>query len=468
MIRANSFLILLSFFLIGVSFFWHPSFFSLPAFQVFIFILVLDILWVSQAMPMGIVALLPLLFFPFIGLFSLNDVIANYFSKISIVILSSSAIGLAFAKYNLHKATVFYFFSRFGSSVNGFVYSFTLASCFLSMFISNTITGVIMLPLSYVIVNAAYGKEPYFNLIKNRTILAVCFASSIGGIGTVFGSPVNFLGLALLEQYFDLSIDFTTWSLFAMPVVFALTIVLLFSLRISKKKLLQYNIKEINNQGIYKNLNFDFKTREKLVVFITIISLSLAFFSSYISSIVNFKVDYFYILLIAKILLFTIPLNKPLLLWNEDAKNFPWQVVLVMGASFSFAGAIKLSGLQDIITSYLNIFAGQFSILLILIIVLALLLLFTEISSASGALIVFFPIIALIPDIATTIKPEYLTILLVMASSLAFMLPISTIPNLLASSSYIEPKYLLRYGFMLNIASFLVLALMALFFVAIN
>lgn len=468
MVKTNSFLILLSFILIGVSFFWHPSFFSLPAFQVFIFILVLDILWVSQAMPMGIVALLPLLFFPFIGLFSLNDVVSNYFSKISIVILSSSAIGLAFAKYNLHKATVFYFFSRFGSSVNGFIYSFTLASCFISMFISNTITGVIMLPLSYVIVNAAYSKEPYYKLVKNRTILAVCFASSIGGIGTVFGSPVNFLGLALLEQYFNLSIDFTTWSLFAMPVVFALTIVLLFSLRLSNKKLLQYGVKTANKQDVYKNLTFSFKTREKLVVFITVVALSLAFFSSYLSGLVNFKVDYFYILLIAKILLFTIPLNKPLLLWNEDAKNFPWQVILVMGASFSFAGAIKVSGLQDIITSYLNVFVGQFSIVLILIAILALLLLFTEISSASGALIVFFPIVALIPDINTIIKPQYLTILLVMASSLAFMLPISTIPNLLASSSYIKPKYLLKYGLVLNIASLLVLATMALFFIAFN
>ncbi len=457
------FVVLFSSFLMGLSLFWHPIFFpNSQAFQVFIFIIVLDILWVSQALPMGITALLPLLFFPYIGVFSLNDVVSNYISKISFVILASSAIGIAFAKYNLHKATLAYFFSKFQQNLNGFLYTVILASCFISMFISNTVTGIIMLPLVYTLVNGFGEDKGIIKSLKIRSILAVCFASSIGGVGTIFGSPVNFLGLALLEKYFEINIDFLTWSYFAMPVVFVLTLLLALLLRFSNKTL-SSNVVNLNLKSVQNNLSYKINTREKFVILIISVALLLSLFSSYIQKLIGVKIDYFYILLIAKILLFTFPLSKPLLNFKEDTKYFPWQVVFVIGASFSFAGAIVNSGLQALIEENLQLIAGNFSMAVILILLIALLLFFTEISSASGALVLFFPVVAFIPNIQNIVDIKYFTIIMVMASSLAFMLPISTIPNLLASSSYIKPKHLLKHGFVLNICSLLVLSALVLF-----
>ena len=420
--------------------------------------------WLTEAVSISVTALLPLLLFPLLDIMPIAEVGNNYGSPIIFLFFGGFVMALALEKVNLHRRIALNIIRITGTTPNKVVLGFMIATASLSMWISNTATAVVMLPIAMSVITLLIDDVDGFTK-KDRNfavsvLLGIAFSANAGGIATVIGTPPNSILIGLLENEYQIEISFLKWMVFALPfsiIMIGLSYITLVHL-IFPSKGLNFSA---SNEVIQEELRKLGPTRskEKMVLGIFAVTVSLWIFRTLINSVFpSLGLSDTMISMFAAISLFAVPFNLKkgdfILDW-KDTEKLAWGILILFGGGLALAKGMSVSGIVDQVSQ--SIAAGNFSITATASLLILLMLFMTELMSNVALVAVLAPVVAGIA-IGLGIPMVYLLIPVTMASSCAFMLPMATPPNAIVfASGFIEVKDMVKAGILLNLLAVLIL-----------
>jgi solute carrier family 13 (sodium-dependent dicarboxylate transporter), member 2/3/5 len=424
--------------------------------------------WVTEAMPMPVVALLPLILFPLLKISKLEETSAPYANPIIFLFMGGFMLGLAIEKWNLHRRIALNIVRLTGTSGDRIVLGFILATGLLSMWLSNTATTMMMFPIALSVIHVMKEKHLGAGNIGNFSLtimLSIAYASNIGGIATIIGTPPNVAYVGYIEKKYPGShIDFVNWMMICTPLAILLLMCLywvmvkwLFPNRIKSDIATQQHIKnELQQLG-------SLSAAEKRVLFIFAGTAFLWITRSIINEAQNlFKLDDTIIALMCAVALFICPSgskeeNKDSLLdWSDTAK-MAWGILLLFGGGLCLAGALEKAGLIQELGQWLAQFGGNHFMLVLVIVFVSIFI--SELMSNVAQVIVFAPVVSSLAD-ALGMNPLMLGIPMTLAASCASMLPMGTPPNAIVfASGHIKLKQMTKAGFVMNIVAVILITL---------
>jgi len=401
-------------------------------------------MWTNNALPLGVVSLLPIILFPTFDILSTNATTANYSKSIIFLFLGGFMMAIATQKTDLHKLVSNKLLSIFPNTVRGILFSLAITSAFLSSLISNTTTALLLIPIAMYLTNQ---KE-----LKLRFVLAIAYGASIGGIITPIGTPPNLILLGFFEDMNIEAISFIKWTGLTLPLAAVMLTIIPFVLSLGVSSL------KIDNEVKEKKT----VTPEQKRLLYILGSLVVLLF-------LNSKIEPFYsglglnekgILLGYGLLMFVPKLG--FLTW-EDTKKIPYEIIFLFGAGFSIAAAFSKTGLASEIATHLLSLSMLPPILLILV-VAAMITFTTEITSNTALISIALPIIYSLGQ-SSNIDTNLIIFVATICASYAFMLPIATPPNAIAmSSGVVQVKDMAKFGFLFNIIGIISITIIALLY----
>ncbi|CAM1344995.1 SLC13 family permease [Tenacibaculum amylolyticum] len=424
--------------------------------------------WITEAVSISVTALLPLVLFPILKVMPMNEVGANYGSPIVFLFFGGFILALALEKVNLHKRIALNIVKRTGTTPNKVILGFMIATGLLSMWISNTASTVVMLPIALSVIQLLVDDEDGFTKKDKNFALAVmlgiAFSANAGGVATVIGTPPNSVLIGLLENEYNIEISFLKWMTIGLPfsiIMITLSYVVLVKLMFPNKGLQFKTSQHIIDTEIQKLGKLS--KREKHVLIIFGITVFFWVFRSLINNIFpGLKLTDTIISISAALAIFAIPFNfkkEEFILQWKDTEKLSWGILILFGGGLALAKGMSSSGIVAIVSN--AIAASNLGVLLTASILIILMLFMTELMSNVALVAVLAPVVAGIA-IGLGIPIIYLLIPVTIASSCAFMLPMATPPNAIVfASGYIKVKDMMKAGFILNILA--VLLLIALF-----
>lgn len=416
--------------------------------------------WVLDAMPLPVVALLPLIIFPLLKISPLKETAKAYSDPIIYLFMGGFFLGMAIEKWQLHKRIALSIIKLTGTNGNSIVLGFILSTGLLSMFLSNTATTMMMFPIASSVITVMSQQATGGN-VKNFSLtlmMAIAYASNFGGIATIIGTPPNVAYISHLNEHYKHSVDFIDWMLLCMP----LAILLLFSLYFVMVKWLYPNHLTHSEQGkIYIDSQLKemgkLSKQEKRVLTVFCSTAFLWITKDIINNQQKlFQLDDTMIALMGAITLFMVPSGRNneipeerLLEW-DDTKKMAWGILLLFGGGIALAKALEEAKLIQNLGEYIAQFATGNILLLIFTITLVSVFL-SEVMSNIAQVIVMAPVISAVAD-ALHINPLLLGIPMTLGASCASMLPMGTPPNAIVfSSGHIKLQHMLKTGFVMNI-----------------
>ncbi|WP_420572092.1 SLC13 family permease [Kordia sp.] len=428
--------------------------------------------WITEAVSISVTALLPLLLFPLLKVMPIADVGANYGSPIVFLFFGGFVLALAIEKVNLHRRIALSIIKKTGTTPNRVILGFMIATAFMSMWISNTASTVVMLPIAMSVIKMLINDEDGFTK-KDRNfslavMLGIAYSANAGGIATVIGTPPNSVLIGLLENEYGIEISFFNWMLIGLPFSIILITIAYFILVlwIFPSKGLVFK----TSQGIIDDeLKKLGKTsrKEKLVLVIFGVIVSLWIFRTLINAFIpSLGLTDTMISILGAIALFVVPFNLKkgefILQWN-DTKNLSWGILILFGGGLALAKGMSSSGIVAVVTNFIA--TSDVSILMTVILLIVLMLFMTELMSNVALVAVLSPVIAGIA-IGLNIPILHVLIPVTMASSCAFMLPMATPPNAIVfASGYVKVKDMVKAGFFLNTIAATLLILFFMYFI---
>lgn len=450
---------------IAVSFFvFNPLSVSAAASKVIAVAALMIALWVTEAIPMAVVALLPLVLFPLLSIAPIDATAASYANPVIFLFMGGFMLGLAIEKWNLHRRIALNIVRLTGTSGNRIVFGFILATGAISMWLSNTATTMMMFPIAMSVVHVIRQNHPEqvgganFSL---SVMLSIALASNFGGIATVIGTPPNVAYQAFINKKYNYTVDFFDWMIIGVP----LSISLLLCLYVVMVKWLYPNRMkaDLTTGNLIKNEILQLgkiSKAEKRVLFIFTGTAFLWITKDLINKAGWVKLDDNMIALIGAIALFVFPSGEKrgeaLLAWS-DTKNMAWGILLLFGGGIALATALEKAGLIEQLGRW---FAGfGFNTFMLICLVTFISLFISEVMSNVAQVIVFAPVVSSLAE-AAHIHPLLLGIPMTLAASCASMLPMGTPPNAIAfSSGYIRLKDMTRVGFLMNIIAIVLITI---------
>lgn len=429
--------------------------------------------WILEPIPIAVTSLLPIILFPLTNAISINETTSFYGDKFVYLYLGGFMIALAIEKWNLHKRIAINIINFIGTNVQNIILGFMLATAFLSMWISNTATAVMMLPIAIAIVKQLKDNP---NTIANENqlfgkslMLGIAYSASIGGISTLIGTPPNLVLAGILKETYDYEITFYQWFVFAFPISILLLLICWKYLTSIAFKLKQKEFpggkEEINR--LKKELG-KITYEEKAVSIVFVLVAFSWIFRSILLNKISPHIDDTIIALAFAIILFLIPAkNKKdkILNWS-DIEKLPWGIILLFGGGMAIANAFKISGLADWIGTQITSLDG-FTLFTLLFILITSVNFLTEITSNLATTAMLLPILIPLAE-SFNIHPLIIMVGTTIAASCAFMLPVATPPNAVVfGSGYLSVKDMVKKGFVLNIVSILLILLFAYFILPI-
>ncbi len=454
---------------------------SFEANALFAIALLMAVWWATENIPLAITALLPIVLFPVFGIMDGKEVSSTYYNHIIFLFIGGFMLALAMQRWKLHKRIALKILMITGTSPARILLGFMLATAFLSMWISNTATTMMMLPILLSVVSSLedmYGK-PNVRKYAIGLLLGVAYASSVGGIATLIGTPPNPIFVRIYAINFPeaAEISFSQWMLFALPLsimMFASLYTLLyftFARQQSKKWNSAENIIDFKQE--YKNLGkASYEEKWMLIMFI---SAALLWMTRSPITIGSFYVPCWArlfsnpkflndgtVAIFIGLSLFLIPSknikNSKLLSWQQ-MKDLPWNIILLFGGGFALAQGFKTSGLSTYIGESVSLL-GQIHPLIIIIAVTTIMVFLTELSSNSASTTILLPILASL-SVSTGIHPLMLMVPATIAASMAFMLPVATPPNaIIFSSNKIKIIDMMRTGIIVNFFAIIIISIL--------
>ena len=413
--------------------------------------LVMIFFWITEAIPNSITAFIPIIISPILIDINLNQILSKYASPVVFLLLGGFLLASGFEKSNLHKRLALKSIITFGSTKKKLLLCCIFLTSFLSMWLSNTATCLLMLPIIKFLVDNSSDQrdDEYFSKIL---ILSVAYSSSIGGMMTPIGTIPNAILIGFLNENYDIQIDFLSWFIFVAPLAILILLCLwvYFSIKIKK-----------DNRGIdkalitsrYKSLG-NFSNKEKVSSIILSLTAFLWICKSKINSILDINLTDSSIAIMCALLFFVIPTDKnfKVILDMYWFKNIPWNVLILFGGGLAMASLIVSTGLAKEISEFLNIFKNYEVIILILVLTFFTSII-TEFTSNTATTFLFLPLFATFA-IESNMNVVQITIPIILAASCAYMMPISTPPNAIVySTNKFSIKFMIKTGFFLNIIS---------------
>ena len=443
--------------------FFHPEGLTLQANAIIASTVWIAIWWITEAIPISVTALLPIILFPLTGGLELSETTASYGHKYVFLYLGGFIIAIAMQKWNLHKRIALNIISFIGTNVIKIILGFMVATAFLSMWISNTATAVMMLPIAMAIVDQLKDNpdtiENENKIFGKALMLGIAYSASIGGISTLIGTPPNLILAGVVEETFGYEITFSTWFKFGFPI----SLILLFlcwkyltgiAFKFEQKSF-PGGIKEIKKQ-LQKIGTISYE--EKLVALIFTLT-AIAWVTRDILKLIIPVIDDTIIVMISALIIFLLPTNdkkRRLINW-EEASKLPWGILLLFGGGMALASGFKESGLALWIGTQMTLLDG-INLFLLLFVLIASVNFLTEITSNLATTAMLLPI--LYPMAMTIdVHPFILMVSAAVAASCAFMLPVATPPNAVVfGSGYLRIPDMVRVGIWMNVLSIILLS----------
>ncbi|TXG83304.1 MAG: DASS family sodium-coupled anion symporter [Sphingomonadales bacterium] len=402
--------------------------------------------WFTEAVPLTMTALLPFLLLPLLGAGSAGKIAGTYYSPILFLVLGGAIVAIAIEKAGLHRRVALAVAARGGASPRRLVLAFMAATAIVSMIVSNTATALIMTPVALALIRAR-GQDDGF---APALLLGVAYAASIGGLGTLVGSPTNGIAAAMIDRTLDIRIDFVTWSTFGLPMVFlgvpAAAWLLNRALRVPHAAFdRQAVLAAIGTPGAWSPLE---KRVAPLVVALILGWTVLPLIKDRIGL---SALDDGMTAIAAALLLFILPggNGRPILEW-PDARGVPWDVIMMFGGGLALADAITASGLALWIGQQLS-GLGTIPIWALALLLTALVILVTEFASNVATASGFLPVVAGVAT-ATGLDPLALAMPAALAASWGFMMPAGTGPNAIAyATGQVRVGQMVRAGFLIDL-----------------
>ncbi|MDA1332963.1 MAG: SLC13 family permease [Bacteroidetes bacterium] len=429
--------------------------------------------WMSEALPIPITSLLPILLFPILGISSIREAAAPYANPLIYLFLGGFMLAIGMEKSGLHKRIALFLLCRVGTRPSSIIGSFMVAGAVLSMWVTNTATTMMMLPIALSIIHLAQdrlGKENMPDLAP-ALMLAIAYSCTIGGLGTLIGTVPNALMAGFMEETYQVEIGFVQWMglgvpiiIIGLPITWFLLTRFLFRLGNSPIEGMKALIsEEVDKLGSASR-------DEKAVAGVFSLAVVLWITRPLLSPLIPGLSDTG-IALLAALLLFLVPGHKPgptwesrfLMQWN-DARALPWGILVLFGGGLSLASAIDSTGLAVWIGGLIS-GVGQWPVLLIVLMVTILVIFLTELTSNTATTAAFLPVMA---SVAVGIgqDPFILVLPATIAASAAFMLPVATPPNAIVyGSNLVSIPRMARTGIWMNLL-FTILITVLVYFLA--
>lgn len=433
--------------------------------------------WVTESIPISATALLPVILFPLSGGLNIRLTTAAYGQSMIFLFIGGFIIAMAIEKWHLHKRIALNIIKIIGTNNSRIILGFMIATAFLSMWISNTATTLMMMPIGVAIISQLAGfmkDKGKDDFVKNSNLakalmLAIAYSASIGGIATLIGTPTNVVFSAVVQHIYGIEISFAQWMIFGLPVsIILLAFCWIYLVRVAfkfKDQEIPWGEVEIKNQ-IAKLGPISLEEKRVLIVFIiTAFSWTTrGFFLNELIPGINDTI----IAISGALVLFLIPAKNPgtkLLDW-ESAVKLPWGIILLFGGGLSLAAGFTESGLAQWFGTQLTLLQGV-ALILILVFIVASVNFLTEITSNVATASMILPILAALA-LEIDVHPFGLMIGASVAASCAFMLPVATPPNAVVfGSGFLEMKDMVRAGIWMNLISIVVLTLFVYFLLPI-
>ncbi len=432
--------------------------------------LLMALLWLTEAVPMGLTALIPLVAFPLAGIATADKIAAPYANSAVFLFLGGFLVSATFERWGLHRRMAFYALSRVGTEPRRIVFAVILVTAFLSMWISNTATTLMMTPIAVAIVGGL-GTTGDGERTAEATLLGVAYAASLGGIGTPIGTPTNLIFLGAARELFpnEKTITFAEWMLYGVaylvllvPVCWAIVVA---TARVPKGAAVPLEQLGIERPGAWSRA-------EKTALALCAVTALLWMFRADINLGAFILPGWTRLFPVAKnindatvavtmaILAFLLPVgnDKRLLDW-EEFKRIPWDVLILFGGGFALADALESSGFSKWAGANLS-FVGQWPPVLMIVAVCVVVTLLSEVASNVATATAMMPIAAALA-VSIGVHPYFLMIPAVLAASSGFMLPVATAPNTIVyATGFVRVKAMARSGILLDIAAAIVITLL--------
>lgn len=415
--------------------------------------------WVTEVIPISATALLPIVLFPVLGVGDISAATTPYANPMIFLFMGGFIIAIAMQRWELHRRIALNIIALIGSKPRNIIAGFMVSSAFMSMWVSNTAATLMMLPIAMSVIELTKSSKTIQldeRELKNfglTLMLAIAFSSSVGGLGTVIGTPTNALMIAFVYDAYGIEISFIEWMMVGLPVVVLGLPVIFYTLAniiypVKFKNLpggREYILKEVQRLGSI--------SRAEIMVAVVFVSVGVLWITrplivDFIPGLTDAGIAIF-----GALILFLIPVDIRkaifLLRW-KDAEKIPWGVLILFGGGLSLAGAIQRTGLAEWVGGYFGILAG-WHVILILFVVAMVIIMFTELASNSATAAAFLPVIGSVAIVLGQ-DPLLFAIPVALVASCAFMLPVATPPNAIVyGSGVMTIPEMAKAGLLLNL-----------------
>ena len=451
--------------------------------------------WASEAIPIAATALIPIAIFPLLGIVSTGAATAPYASPIVMLLLGGFVIALSIERWNLHTRIALNIVARFGSRPAALVAGFMLASALLSMWISNTATTLMMIPIALRVAAEVEREGAGPRLFAPALALGIAYSASIGGMATPIGTPTNLIGVGFLQNEFGRTLDFASWMAVGLPVVALIIpagwLVLTrwaFPLKAANNSTGAHDLVVRELAGLGRMTVPELRVAALFgTVAILWMGASLpGFLLSWIPGVpsgdwdwgwnpllawigdrldlpVDIRLGNTQIAVMGALAAFLLPSGcrvegraTALMAW-EDTARLPWNVIILFGGGLSLAAALTATGLADWLGAQMHFLTDLPAPVLILVIV-AVVVFLTELTSNVATVTGFMPVLGIVA-VEAGLPAEQLIVPVAIAGSAAFVLPVATAPNAIVyASGAVTQGQMIRAGLRLNLFAVLAIA----------
>lgn len=433
--------------------------------------------WATEAVPVPITSLLPIAFFPVLGLGTLSEATSPYAHPVIYLLFGGFIIATAIERWDLHRRIALNILILVGDQSRAIVGGFMAATAMLSMWISNTATTIMMIPIALSLATLLSNDEDIASGDSRSFRLCLClgiaYSASIGGLGTLIGTPPNAMFSAYMTEAYGIEIGFLRWMMLAVPVVLVLVPA---GWWVLTHLVYPFQISGASNSSSLIRAELDKLgpiSTPQMRTLLVLIAAALAWVTRPLLQKVWFLSDISdtSIAIIGAISLFLIPAGDPetrntkLLDWRT-AERIPWGVLVLFGGGLSLATSVNSSGLAD----WLGLAIAALSSLHLFVFVLAvvtLVIFLTEITSNTATTATLLPVMGGLAA-AAQVDPLLLAVPMTMAASCAFMLPVATAPNAIVfATGEVSIAEMAKAGFWVNVAATAIICSIAYFLVPI-
>ena len=429
--------------------------------------------WVTEAVPVPVTSLIPIALLPVMGVFTINEATESYSSPAVYLYMGGFLIAIAIQKWNLHKRIALTVVKYMGTNVDRLFIGYLFVTSFLSVWMSNTATTVMMMPIGLSIialfsceVGGSEGKSKAlcYNNFAASMMIGTAYAANIGGVATLVGTPTNGMYGAFMKGSYGYDVSFLEWLLIASPIVVIMMVATWFVLA-----KLVFPVKTLSVDGMDEMLSKELRElgpmgkEEKLVGAVFLTAAILWIFRSPIDKLITFtKISDESIAIFSSIALFLIPTNfkkgKFLMDW-ESAKNLPWGILLLFGGGLTLAKAFADSGVVSLIGAQMQALHGIGAVGLVGI-TASLGSIMTTFMSNMALAGMTLPVVSS-AAIGLDLSPFVAAAPMAISASFAFMLPMSTPPNAIVfASGKFSIIDMIKAGFLVNLIGIFVLTLL--------